>query len=266
MAANEIVDFYQTSYDESARLTKSKNEIEFLRTIDVLTRFLRAGTLRVLDIGGGAGVYAGWLAEQGHEVVLIDPVQRHVDAASHLESGSVSARLGDAQSIDEADNSFDAVLMLGPLYHLPERADRVEAWSEARRVCRDGGQIFAAVISRFASLHDMLIRNKLHQPGIAAIVAADLRNGQHRNPDKVEGLFTTAYFHHPDEIVSEAASAGVEVGHVIGIEGMAGYANGLHERLVDAEDRKVLLDLLRGIEQDRTIIGLSNHIMAIANV
>ncbi len=268
MAADDIVDFYQDRYDESSRLTATKNQIEFLRTVDVLSRFLPAEPVRVLDVGGGAGVYATWLAERGHDVTLVDPVQRHIDAASRLEprAGSVSAKLGDARSLDEPDDSFDAVLMLGPLYHLPNRSDRVAAWADAKRVCRPGGAIVAAVISRFASFHDMLLRDKLTEPGIADIVAADLECGQHRNPDKLDGLFTTAYFHHPDEIASEAKSAGVKVDHVIGIEGLAGFANDLHTHLDDAEVRCLVLDFLRGLEEEPSIIGASNHILAIARV
>lgn len=63
MDANDVVDFYQNRYDESGRLTKANNQIEFLRTTDVLSRCLPPGRLRVLDVGGGAGVYAEWLAE-----------------------------------------------------------------------------------------------------------------------------------------------------------------------------------------------------------
>lgn len=180
-------------------------------------------------------------------------------------NGSLAAKLGDARALDEPDDSTDVVLLLGPLYHLPERADRVAVWAEAERVCSTGGLIVAAVISRFASLHDMLIRDKLSEPGIVDIVASDLRDGQHRNPDNVEGLFTTAYFHHPDEIAGEARDAGVVLDRIIGVEGMAGFADEFQGRLDDESTRQDLLDLLRGVEEDRSIIGLSNHILAIAN-
>ncbi len=133
-------------------------------------------------------------------------------------------------------------------------------------MCTPGGAIVAAVISRFASFHDMLLRDKLTQPGIADIVADDLACGQHRNPDGLDGLFTTAYFHHPDEIASEAESAGVRVDHVIGIEGLAGFADDLHTHLDDEEAQGLVLDFLRDLEEEPSIVGASNPVLASARV
>lgn len=268
MTADDVTDFYQNRYDESERLTQAKNQIEFLRTVDVLKRFLPAAGQGVLDVGGGAGAYAEWLANRGAAVTLIDPVERHIEAAAAIKPrrGSIIAKLGDARSLGEPDDSVDAVLMLGPLYHLADRDDRVAAWAEAKRVCRPGGLILASVISRFASFHDMLMRNKLTDQGVLEIVSDDLATGQHRNPAKIEGLFTTAYFHHPAEIAGEALSAGLEVDHVIGVEGMAGFVHDIHERLADDAKREVVLNMLRRIEEDDSIIGVSNHILAIARV
>lgn len=264
----EILDFYEHLYDESARLASRDRSLEFSRTADVLERYLPEAPIDVLDVGGGPGVYAGWLAGRGDQVTLIDPVARHVDAVSQLEplSGSVTGKLGDARSIDESDDSFDAVLMLGPLYHLRDRSDRVAAWSEARRVCRPGETIVAAVISRFASFHDMVTRDRLGDPAIVDLVTADLSTGQHRNPGQEEGFFTTAYFHRPTEVVTEAASAGVDVERVIGVEGFAGHVANIEEQLGDPAKRSSLLDLLRSVEEEPSLLGVSSHLLAIAHV
>ena len=262
----DIINFYQNQYDESTRLTHGPGDIELLRTLDVLTRFLPSETSAVLDVGGGAGVYADWLANQGHDVSLIDPVPRHVETANKIAPGpgSITASIGDARSIEAQDDSFDVVLMLGPLYHLPEPSDRIAAWAEAKRVCRPGGLIAAAVISRFASFHDMLTRHKLTEPGILEMVTTDLETGQHRNPAMVDGLFTTAYLHHPDEISREATAAGVEIKHIIGVEGLASYAEDLPNQLADETTRTAILDMLRKTEEEASIVGASNHILAIA--
>ena len=121
----------------------------------------------------------------------------------------LTAGVGDARTLQRcATAPHDAVLMLGPLYHLIERGDRALAWAEAVRATAPGGVVAAVGISRFASLLDGLKRNVLSDPVFSGVVEDDLRTGQHRNPD-VAGrpeLFTTAYFHRPDELVSEAAS------------------------------------------------------------
>src|SRR5204862_5703302 len=103
---------------------------------------------------------------------LVDPCPLHVaEARATLRSGT--ARVGDARGLDEPDASFDAVLLLGPLYHLPERDDRLAALREARRVVRPGGQVFAAAISRCASAFDGMARGHLADPEFVRIVEGD---------------------------------------------------------------------------------------------
>src|SRR5207244_9616974 len=106
------------------------SRIEFARTKELLQRVLGPPPADVLDVGGGPGAYAAWLAGLGYRVHLVDPVQLHVDQATEAASRaghSFTAALGDARHLEEADESFDGVLLLGPLYHLVQRADRVRA-------------------------------------------------------------------------------------------------------------------------------------------
>jgi SAM-dependent methyltransferase len=95
--------------------------LEFVRTREIILRHLPQRQLRILDVGGGTGVHARWLAEAGHEVVVVDIVPRHVEAANELGALglSVTAQLGDARRLAHTDGSFDVVLLLGPLYHFP---------------------------------------------------------------------------------------------------------------------------------------------------
>src|SRR5205823_11366909 len=109
---------------------------------------------------------------------LVDPVATQV--ARVLESpgaraGHITAEVGDARRLAFEEASFNAVLLLGPLYHLTERQDRLTALAGARRVVEPGGPVFAAAISRFASLFDGLARGFLFAPSSEDIVAGDLR-------------------------------------------------------------------------------------------
>ena len=135
----------------------------------------------------------------------------------------VASDLPGTRQLDDADESADAVLLLGPLYHLTEREDRIGALQEARRVVRPGGLVAVAVIHRFASLLDGTRRGLLADPRFLGIVKRDLREGQHRNPENVEGWFTTAYFHLPHEICEEVEAAGLTVERLVGVEGPGGW-------------------------------------------
>jgi SAM-dependent methyltransferase len=96
-----------------------------------------------------------------------------------------------------AAGTIDAVLELGPLYHLVERGERLAALREARRVLRPGGVVAAAIISRFASTADGLRFGLLDEPGFDEVVEGDLREGAHLVPEHRPELFTTTHFHWP---------------------------------------------------------------------
>ncbi|MEU6698964.1 class I SAM-dependent methyltransferase [Pseudonocardia sp. NPDC046786] len=115
----ELVEHYATA-DEQGRLTGGTS-LERLRTQLLLRRALPAAPSRILDVGRGAGVHAARLAELGHSVHLVDAVPEHVEQARS--AGTFTAALGDAVELAEPDHSYDAVLLLGPLYHLRRRSE-----------------------------------------------------------------------------------------------------------------------------------------------
>lgn len=78
--------------------------------------------------------------------------------------------VGDARNLDFETDSMDAVLLLGPLYHLQERPDRIAALEESLRVLKPGGVLFCAAISRFASFLDGMKQGYLFNPEFARIV------------------------------------------------------------------------------------------------
>jgi SAM-dependent methyltransferase len=261
----EILDHYRARFDEDARLRRGLGELELLRTQEVIRRHLPTGPLRILDVGGASGVHAEWLLEDGHRVHLIDPVPEHVAQAIERlgDHEGFTAAVGDARHLDEESRTYDAVLLFGPLYHLTEERDRVGAWCEARRVAVTEGLVFAAAISRFASLFSGLTEGALFDPRFRSIAEQDLASGQHRNPTADEDWFTTAYFHHPDELAEEAAGAGLRVVELVGLEGLAGWEPQLEERWQDPDGRDTILFAARAIEHEPTLLGLSTHLLAV---
>jgi hypothetical protein len=156
-------------------------------------------------------------------------------------------------------------LLFGPLYHLVERADRVRALHEARRVVRPGGIVAVAAVNRFASLFDGLRERYLFQPEFRAIVERDLHDGCHVNTDDHPHWFTTAFFHRPDELRSEVEDAGLEVVDLVGVEGMAGWMRNLDEEWETDEGRETILFAARAVEAEPSLLGLSAHLLAVAH-
>ena len=263
----EILAHYE-EYEEATRLSEGTGPLEKERTRRILRRCLPSPPATVLDVGGGTGVHALWLASLGYQVHLIDPVPRHVESAAAASAANrgtplASTRVGEARELAAADGTMDAVLLMGPMYHLTEHDDRMQALAEARRVLRAGGAVVAAAISRFASLLDGVGRNLVRDPAFRAILDRDLTDGQHRNTVDNLTYFTTAFLHHPEELRAEltkARFAGVEV---LAVEGVAGAIPDFEERWANPSDREILLELVERTETEPALLGASQHLLGI---
>ncbi|MGV9374302.1 class I SAM-dependent methyltransferase [Nonomuraea sp. NPDC003707] len=256
----ELVEHYTKATSESTRLTRSPHGmLEYRRTQELLRRTLTRPPARILDVGGGTGIYAQWLAADGYDVHLVDPVPAHVEAAAALPG--VTAELGDARELRAPDQSADVVLLFGPLYHLTEAADRSQALAEARRVLRPGGLVVAAAISRYLSLLETGTTGRLTTemaPAVRHVIATGDYDGH-------VGFMPT-HFHTADELRAELESTGLKDVHVYGVEGPAWPAldvAGEHgfDQLVDAA-----LQCARVAEQDPLMINVSAHLLAVAAV
>jgi ubiquinone/menaquinone biosynthesis C-methylase UbiE len=262
-----IAEYYQRAPEEH-RLEQGPFVLEEVRTRELIERHARRPPATVLDVGGAAGAYAFWLADAGYMVHLIDPVPRLVGEAERRSGARprplVSCRVGDARALEFPDQTADMVLLLGPLYHLTEAADRASALSEARRVLKPSGQLFAAGISRWASTLDGLCRDLFQDPRFTAIVEQDLQEGQHRNPTERLDYFTTAYFHQPDELRQEVLDAGLILEGLYGIEGPGWLLSDVTERLADPRRRADLLRVARLLESEPSVLGISAHLLVVA--
>jgi SAM-dependent methyltransferase len=266
MVDAEILAYYEHG-QERDRLASGRQRIEFLRIWDLLERYLPAAPARVLDVGGGAGVYAIPLAAAGYEVHLIDPVPLHVDqaAAASRKASTPLARIsvGDARDLSAVGDGFDAVLLLGPLYHLTSRQDRVTALREARRVVRPGGIVVAKALSRFYPVFEELADGRPPQPGPPDRTARFLADGQFRNPGGDPGYFTTSYFHRPEELADEVKDAGLDLRQLVAASGSVKLLPGLSGLLDVPESRDHVLSVLRMLEAEPSLIGMSQNFVAI---
>ena len=263
---SEILAHYSSGY-ETGRLQKGIGPLEYARTLELLQRYLPPPPAGLYDIGGGPATYSGWLARQGYTVHLVDASPLHVEVAQTIADEQpahpFTASLGDARQLELPDASAEAVLLMGPLYHLTERADRLQAWREAWRVVKPAGVVFAVGISRYASTLDGLWHNRFTDPEFVAIVQRDLIDGQHRNPNNDNGYFTTAYFHLPDELAEEMTAVGWTHEATVAIEGPGWLIPDFEARWANPAYRERLLNRVRAVEQAPTLLGVSPHILAV---
>jgi len=252
--------------EEDARLWEpGRGDLVRLRTWDIFARHLPPAG-RVLDVGGGPGTHAAHLAGRGYDVILLDPVPRHVEQASRRatdpDAAPFAARLGSAGELPVEDASADAVLLLGPLYHLVEPADRLAALAEARRALRPGGRLLAEVIGRHTWALDASLQELLAVPKTRRDIERTVATGLTQDPAAVpEGSFW-AYFHRLDELRAELAAAGFEGIELVAVEGFAWLLPDLERRMADPEP---LLRVLRLTESEPSLLGCSAHVIGVAD-
>jgi SAM-dependent methyltransferase len=155
------------------------------------------------------------------------------------------------------------VLLLGPLYHLPDPEERRRALEEARRVLRPRGVLAAAAISRFASTIDGLLKRLVDDPEFERTIERALEDGRHTNPARHPRWFTTAYFHLPDELGGELTGAGFDLAALLAVEGVGAWLPDVGEWLDDPERAQALLRAIARVEAEPSLLGASPHVLAV---
>lgn len=235
------------------------------RTLKILKRSMPLTPAIVLDIGGAAGAYAFPLADQGYEVHLIDPISLHIEQAQEYARSTskqlASYTIGDARKIDKPDSFADVVLLFGPLYHLMEPEDRLKALSESFRVLKPGGILFTVAISRFASLMDGMNKGVIYSK--LDVIEEDLISGKHWKIGVNDFTSPYLYLHQPVEFQEELVQAGFKEVVLKAIEGPIWQEALITDLRKDPIGWERLLCILETIEEEKSIIGASAHIMGI---
>lgn len=142
------IEEYYNSYDEDARLLSRHGRVEYLTTMKYIRKCLSGiADPSVIEIGAGTGRYSVTLAKQGYKVTAIDLVQKNIDIMRSKLDGTEDINVMQGNALDLSyieDNSFDLTMLLGPMYHLYTKGDKLRALSEAVRVTKPGGYILVA--------------------------------------------------------------------------------------------------------------------------
>lgn len=267
MDNKEVYDFYENGA-EIGRLERGLGIIEASRTKELLARFIRPD-MTVCDVGGGVGYYSNWLAAMGCTVSLYELAPSAVRYAIEHQTSSYHADVADARSLPVQENSCDALLLMGPLYHLTDKADRLQALEEAHRVLRPNGLLIATGISKFSSATWALSTYRTANDFIDDEVYMDmlrgeLTTGEHMRPRKYPNFIAEAYFHTPEAFASELTEAGFRVESMLAIEGIIWPTPNLNTKWDDPNARNRLMELLRLTEAEPSVMGYSPHFMAVA--
>ncbi len=258
---------------EKNRLHEGLGLIEFAGTKEHLLQQLPPPPAVIYDIGGGYGEYSYWLASIGYDVFLFDISEKNIEMAVGLgkELGIKlkTAEVADARSIDRADESADAILLFGPLYHITECGERLLALKECYRLLKPGGLLFTAAITRYATTLWAITtydKNKLlDETEFYEMVHREIKTGNHiKNPESKYRGMGHSYFHLPDELKNEIDTAGFKETEVIGVIGPCWLIPQLDDVWKDEIKRESIMRIVRLCEREESILGLSTHLLSIS--
>ena len=257
---NNVLEYYEKHENENERILRCP--LEFIRTKDIISRYLPEKPIKIIDLCGASGHYSYWLAQKGHEVHLMDLSERHTNEAKNNESKYnthlASICRGDARDVKWEDETFDMVLLMGALYHLQEREDRLQCLKETYRILKNGGTAIFAYISRYASMLDGFLCGFVNDRTFLNIMDMDILTERHNNPDNKEGYFTNAFFHSTEDIYNELISTRYCDIMLYAVEGFGGLIKN-EEYLKEDDKLKGLLHYIRLTEQNMEMIGISPH-------
>ncbi|MFI5161725.1 MAG: class I SAM-dependent methyltransferase [Sphingobacteriales bacterium] len=260
-----IDDFYSATSEEG-RLQLGLGPLEFERNKDLISRYLPKKGI-IIDVGGGPGVYSEWLAGMGHDVHLIDPVEKHIKQANKRSAKTkkpFKSILGEAQKLDFPDNFADIVILHGPLYHLQLKEERIKAIAEAKRVLKPNGVVLGFAINHSASSIAALLNGFIHASGIYKMCIDELTTGKHNPPANMPGILPEAYFHRPQQLRDEFEEAGLTFLNIYAVEGMIWMDKNYFESRGDDKKKAALMELLKATENDEALLALSPHMMIAA--
>lgn len=261
MDAVETVREYYNKGPE-AEWNRIEGRPEFLLTCRFLDRYIKKGDT-VLDIGGGPGRYSFYLAQKDCDVTLFDLPDGNIDFARRkaAELGlGINTVCGDARYADQMLSvQFDHVLLMGPMYHLPEERDRIKATEASLKLLKDGGTIFASFINMFANI----LYAMKYQPDIVGDPVEQAFYRTFIENRSFSGMaFTQSYFAKQDGIIPFMARFPLEKLHFFGQEGILSPC----ESTIMSRPGDVVslwLDLCEKICEREDLLSWSEHLMYI---
>lgn len=242
---------------EDMRLTCSKAaRVEFFTTVHFINRYLKKGS-KIIDIGAGAGAYSLHFANQGYEVSAVElaPANVKVFQSKLLPEHKIQLYQGNACDLSRfEDESFDLVLLLGPLYHLEQQQDRCKCIREAKRVCKKGGVILFSFIS-----NDMVILTETFCYDLGYLLGDSYDRGSFKVEDFPFVFFTV------DDARSMLLEEGIQIEAEVGSDGVSEL---LHDKInaMDEETYRNYLAYHLYCCEKPEMLGRSNHLLFVGRV
>jgi len=161
MNEEKLIEYYN-KFNEDKRLNTKHGQVEFLTAMKYIHNYLKPND-KILDVGAGTGKYSITLYNEGYDVTAVELVKHNLRVLQKNEP-NIKAYQGNATCLKFNDNSFDIVLLFGPMYHLISEEDKIKALKEAKRVVKKDGLIFISYcMNEYAVITHGFIDNYINE-------------------------------------------------------------------------------------------------------
>lgn len=256
------LELYYNKFNEEKRLDSRHGQVEFITSMKYIHEVLETigqrkpkEEIRILDVGAATGRYSVPLAEEGYDVTAVEPVKHNL-ARLKAKGSSVKAYQGNALKLKRfEEDSFDVVLLFGPLYHLHDWEEKKKALSEAKRVVKPDGFIFVAYIMNEYSVITYAFKEK-H-------IIEGMRNGMLDASFHCTKMANELYsFVRTEDIESLNLEVGLERIQVIAADGAANYIRSYLNAL-DEEEFRYFIEYHLATCERSDLLGASGHLVDI---
>lgn len=256
------LELYYNKFNEEKRLDSRHGQVEFVTSMKYIHKYLEMleqeksrPEIKILDVGAATGRYSVALAEEGYDVTAVELVKHNL-ARLKAKGSSVKAYQGNAMKLKRfEDNSFDVVLVFGPMYHLHEKEEKLKALAEAKRVVRPGGIIFAAYIMNEYSVITYAFKEKHIKEGIAG----GMLDEAFHCTKKANELYS---FVRTEDIESLNHEAGLKRIQIVAADGAANYIRPFLNAL-DEEEFRYFIEYHLSTCERADLLGASGHLVDI---
>ena len=247
------IEKYYNKFNEDKRLNTRHGIVEFTISMEHIKKHIKTKPSKILDIGAGTGKYSIALSNDGHDVTAIDLVKKNISVLKQ-KTNNVKAYQGNSLNLSRfKNNSFDIVILFGPLYHLFREDEKIKTLLEAKRVLKDDGVIFVAyLLSDYAFIRHAIMDNYLRQ---------NINDGK---LDKNYNILTSE-----DDLYSYVKlqdinklnkKANLKRKYIFSPDGPTDYIRNSINKLSD-EDFNTYIDYQRKNCKRKDLLGVSSHVV-----
>lgn len=253
VSMNSIVQYYEKVYDEEQRLSDhcdNRHKVERIVKTSILEDLVKKHNVsNIADIGAGTGLYSIYFAKQGLDVSACDIVPKHVDMIkekAHKNHLNVNAFVSDAFNVNLPSDTFDMVLLAGPIYHLHTEEEKLMALKEAKRIAKIGGVV---VVDYLSDIHGYIQHMLLDSTFLNQEV--DFSN--------IDDVFS---YDNYEKMVAFSKKLDMECTNVFGTDGITRFLrediNAFNEDLLQK-----WIDFVKSISNKREVVDLSEHCLCV---